>query len=122
MPTKADYSKFQQLRAKWIVQQAKRQALESKLRGYYGGDYQSSWLKSSERKKLDAMRAAEDKISTAMFDLLDRVATRDFKSGVPSYWVMEHLTWEDATGTGPMGKTPPAAYGYSDADMRRRFG
>lgn len=54
-------AKFDDLRAKYMVAEAKRREQEVKLRVRYGGDYKDSWLSAGEHKEAKRLRAAAEK-------------------------------------------------------------
>lgn len=110
MSTKADYNAFQKLRAQYLVKDAACRVFELALHSKYGPGMQSVWLTNPERRKQTGLYAARGKVGDRFFDLLDRIAVRDWRSGVPSHWVLEKLTWEQATGAMPVD--PPRANGY----------
>lgn len=84
-----------------------------KLRDKYGPYFSISWLNKTEWKRREGLYDAADKAGTAIFAYIQAVSPRDWSYGVPSYWVRETLTWEDATRPvdEPLGATPPLSYG-----------
>jgi len=85
----------------------RRRALEFK----YGGT--TTWASTGERRSLERLRAGMDRADARIFKLLEK-APRDWTRGVPSYWVAECLTYDDAfrPTSEPLSVEPPRAYGY----------
>src|SRR6266446_2437856 len=113
-------AQFAAIRARYLKIAARREAWRYKMFDRYRTftlyDHQ---LLASERKAREAIDAAESKVTDDMFALLDTVSARQWRSGVPQAWIMEHLTWEDATTTGRLSVTPPAAWGSMPSDSVR---
>lgn len=80
---------------------------------------QLSWLTRGEVARLDVLRRRENRVSDAMFALLDEYGGRNWRSLVPYTWVMSELSWEDATTTGQLSVVPPPGYGSTVVDMKR---
>jgi hypothetical protein len=111
---------FEAIRARYLKVEARREKwrydMFQKYRTFTLYDHM---LLASERKAREAISAADDKASDAMYALLDEVSPRQWRSGVPQSWVMSSLTWEDATTAGRMSVTPPCAWGSSPSDAVR---
>jgi hypothetical protein len=71
------------------------------------------WAPAGERAKLERLRRAYDRASARMHSLL-ATGPRDWARGVPSYWVVEQLTYDDAfrPTSEPLSVEPPRAWGY----------
>lgn len=76
MPTKADHTKFLSLRARYQVVSSDYEDLDRARSLKYGRNYQSSWLKRSDVKKLESLRDKQRKLSAQMHDLLQRISPR----------------------------------------------
>jgi hypothetical protein len=57
-----------------------------------------------------------------MFALLDRIGGRSWRSLVPHHWVMEELSYEDATTRDALSAVPPCGYGASARDVENFAG
>ena len=114
--SKTQRARFDELRARYLAQQAKRSAHDDAMRGKYGGDYRTTWLTTGEAKKETKLREASDAAQNAFIDYLTEISPRYWKSGVPVHWLCEELTYEDAIRPvdQPLSVVPPLAYGATD--------
>lgn len=106
----ADWNRLQaEYNAAYEVKDDYDRALSSKY-----GRQNVYFASAGEKKKLAQLRARQDRIYDRLLKLLDKYATRDWRSGVPAHWVAGKLTWADAVR--PPGEmldeVPPVAYGY----------
>lgn len=103
------------------AQQASHAAQEyaSDLRVKYGAAYYHGRLGRKEIKRLEQIQRAETRAVDRFFAFLDTIATRPFRSGVPCHWIVEKLTYSDATTMNAMSVVPPPAYGCTQADSQR---
>lgn len=106
-----------QTKAQQAVEALRAYAID--LRVKYGDGYYRGWCSRAEQRKYDQLTAAESKASDRFFAYLDTIATRQFRSGVPAHWIVEELTYDDATTRAAMSTVPPAAYGYAPSDSLR---
>lgn len=113
--------RFESARRRYLdVRQAREDFRLDVLITKYGRmDPPLSWLTRTEINRLDALRRRENRVSDAMFRLLDEFGGRSWRSLVPYWWVMGDLSWEDATTTGELSVVPPPGYGATVADMER---
>ncbi len=105
--------------------QAKAQATAKALSSYLidldvkYGNGNSCWAGRGEQTKLAMLKTRADKASGAFFASLLTIQGRDWASGIPCYWIIESLTFADATTTGQLSVVPPAAWGFTDQDSKR---
>jgi hypothetical protein len=106
--------KFAAIRERYDKSQERLGAIQDVFLKKYGlTSPPSSWLTKGELAKLTAAHAAETKEHDKMFALLDDISPRNWRSGIAAWWVLNHLTYDDAITRGPLSTTPTAAYGYS---------
>ena len=113
MATATDKKRWDDLHAALAKADEAVEEIEHQFRLKYGHSYQSSWLKKTDRDKLEKLRDRADKIGEKIFELVDRISPRDWASGVPSWWVRHDLTWEDMIRpkNEPLSVVPPLSYG-----------
>ncbi len=111
-----DREHFERIRARYLAAKQREDAyrLEVLLPKYGQMRPQRGWLTRTELKKLETVRRAQDREYDRFFLLLDRIAGRDFRNGVPWVWVMENLTYEDAITKGQLSVVPPVYYGGTE--------
>lgn len=109
---------FEKLRAKWLKTSEAARVFGVALRGQYGEHYPYQAPKG-KLKRLDALRAREDKASAAIFAWLDANSPRQWRTGVPAYWICESLTYDDAVTSGQLSVVPPPSYGCYPSDSIR---
>jgi len=63
--------------------------------------------------------AVERLLDGSLYDLLDRISPRQWRSGVAAWWVMVHLTYADAITRDSLSAIPQASYGHSVADAEQ---
>jgi hypothetical protein len=116
-----DRARFEAIRARWVkacdAERAYR--LDVLLSRYAKTNPSSSWLNATERRRIDAFRRAQDRASDAMFELLDRIGGRYWRSLIPHNWVMEELSYEDAITRGALSVVPPCGYGAHPREVER---
>lgn len=124
MATKADKKRWDDLHAAYAKAAEALQEYEIELSVKYGHRFDRTWLSTGQRNKLDKLRERRDKIGEKIIDLIVRVSPRgeDWLHGVPSFWLREELTWEDAIRpkNEPLSVVVPGAYGYPDGYMKER--
>lgn len=111
--TKADHVKFHKLRAQFIEADAAREEYERALSLKY---QKAHWASTTERKKLEALVKKVSVYYDRFFALLYDISPREWR-GVPAYWIVEKLSWDDAVTTGPLAVRPPPGRGYDDRDL-----
>lgn len=121
MATAADRKRWDKLHADYAAASEAERAYRSQLERHYG-PFQTSWLKKGERNRLERFTARSAKIGDAIIDLLVRISPRGERwlSGVPSWWLYEKLTWEDAIcpADEPLSVVVPGSYGNPDGTVR----
>ena len=116
MRNAAEHKRFESVRAKWIKASAARDAARSKYTAKYGPDWDPTWLTESEQKRYRALRDRQESQCEAFYCLLDDLGTpRNWRRGVPVWWVVGSLPFEDAVRpvNQRLSVTPPIANGYS---------
>ncbi len=116
----------QKARERFSILQAKaQQASEAArdcaidLRVKYGDAYYRGYLGRREIHKLEMLQRAETRAVDRLFAFLDTIQGRQFRSDVPCHWIVEKLTYDDATTRGQMSMIPPPAYGRNAADSQQ---
>lgn len=79
----------------------------------------TSWLTRTEIARLAQLDRAQDREGDKFCALLDKIGGRNWRTHAPYWWVLEKLTFEDATTTVQLAEIPPAGYGYRPDDMQR---
>lgn len=105
-------AKFAQVRSTVLAKRAAYDQVRGELSLKYGSACNPVHYGKGERTKLERAQAAYDKACDRMFTLLE-ASPRDWRSGVPSIWVAETLSYVDAVRptTEPLSVTPPCSYG-----------
>lgn len=106
--------RFARIRAKILDARDKRAAFDSDLQVKYGSGYSREWCSKGEQAQLLKNTRTYSRECDRMFALLD-ASPRNWREGVPAFWIAESLTYEDAIRprTEPLSVTPPPAYGYT---------
>lgn len=124
MPSAADKKRWDDLHSAYAKASEAHLAYELELARKYGARFERTWLSVGQKTKLAALQAKKDKIGDKIIDLLVRVSPRGdtWLSGVPSWWLREKLTWEDAIR--PKNETlsvvVPGSWGSRDGTMQER--
>jgi hypothetical protein len=105
-------AKFDKARAAVLKARDAHDALASALAFKYGPGG-ARWASGRERALMTRLLAAYDRASERMHKVL-AASPRDWTRGVPTCWVVEDLSYEDAVRqvSEPLSVTPPKAYGY----------
>lgn len=105
-------AKFDRIRQQVLAARDARDAYLRGLERHYGPRGET-WATGTERDRLTRLRAAYDRQAARMHKLLEG-SPRDWKRGVPTCWVVEELTYNDAVCTAdqPLSVVPPKAWGY----------
>ena len=115
--------KFNAIRARYVKATERLEAFEDVLRRKYGQTRPpASWITRGEEQKRESIYAAQSKASDAMFALLDAISPRNWHTGVAWWWVMEKLTYADATTDGPLSVIPQPGYGTTQREVERFAG
>lgn len=116
-----DERAFYALRRRWngAKQAEESYRLQRLLKRYGETRPPHAWMTTGEINQLERYEERRTRISDQFFELLDRVGGRDWRHYVPHWWVMENLTYEDATTTGELTGEIPAAYGTTSAVLQR---
>lgn len=118
-----DRQRFDSIRRRWLTARDREHAIRGELARKYGRqDPPRTWLTKTEEGRLDRARHTQQRASDAMFWLLEDVSPRSWMALVPHHWVMESLTWEDATTAGVLSVVPPCGYGACRRDMEELAG
>lgn len=110
-------AKFDNLRKRYFAAREKFDDFERTLGGRYGHQRGwQNWLKTTEKRRLDQLRAAKDRERTKFLDHLERISPRDWSYGVPSHWLVESLPYEDAVrpANESLSVVPPLSYGATE--------
>lgn len=111
--------RFNALRDKWEAAQLQLEQLRRELVGKYG---EWNYAKNSELKRVEQLRARANKASDRLMEHIFTHASREWRAGVPTYWIVRELKWADVITTGPLSVVPPPAFGYTERDMVRFAG
>lgn len=105
---------FDKARAAVLKARDERDSARNALERKYGGGMQLTWVSAGERSRYERLARAYDRASDRMHLLLEQ-SPRDWKRGVPTSWVVEDLSYEDAVrpASDPLSTEPPRAYGYN---------
>lgn len=111
--TKPSPDRFTALRVRYLEKRDARDAFEREIRWKYGDGWSDAWIGRGERTKLERLRAAADKAASAFYDYLTVISPRDWSYGVPTCWIYESLTYEDAVrpANESLSMVPPLSYG-----------
>ncbi len=111
------FAKFTALRARYLTARSKVDAIEMAHAVKYGPGWTLAWLKRGDAAKLEDARCAVDKTTAAFHAHLAAISPRDLSYGIPSHWLCEKLTFEDATRPvgEPLSATPPLSWGATEA-------
>ncbi len=100
--------------------------LDSALRSKYGSRYENSWLPKGQRDKKERLQAKVDAVRDKIIELLVKVSPRGERwlQGVPSHWLTDQLTWEDAIrpANEPLSVVVPGAWGHPDGYVQEASG
>ena len=112
----ADRRRWDELHAAHAVARTAVHDYDRQLGPKYGWSQSwRSWITKTERDKLDRLEAKRDKIGDKIIELLVRVSPRGeaWLSGVPTWWIKEKLTWEDAVRptNEPLSVEVPTSWG-----------
>lgn len=109
-----DRERFEKLQEKWknawVKVWKQKGFLESKYRDWHNASM-------TDRRKVIKMQDAENAASDKFFEFLDTIATRNFRSGAPIYWILQNLTYDDAVTYGPMSCIPDLAWGCHESSL-----
>ena len=107
---------LRELQERWCVAHEAMLTVLYSLDRRYG---KAAYAPLGKRAKLEAAYKREDKASDAIFAWLDARSPRDWRHGVPAYWVCTQLTEADALTAGQLSVVPPPAYGHYESDAVR---
>lgn len=108
--------RFEFLQARWRKCHEAAQEMFYQLKYKYGEAWQAP---SGKRDRLDSLRNRESAAADAIFTWLDGNSPRQWRTGVPSQWVCDSLSYADATTVGRLSVVPPPAYGSLPMDSLR---
>ena len=104
-------------RQQWDAAQAKYRELDKRLDTHrnalsfkYG---EAKWASRTEKAQSEKLYAQMSRISDKIYAWLDAMTDRNWRSGVPSYWVPSSLSYDDARKPAgvPLSVVPPTSYG-----------
>lgn len=113
------------LKAKWEKAQARYRAVDeaiSAFKGELARVFRLEYPSRGERRRLDELNARRDRAADAVFAILEQhPAPRDWRHGVPAWWVAEKLSYEDAYRplNEPLSVTVPLGYGMREHERMR---
>lgn len=106
-------------RQQWDNAQTKYRELDKRLDAHknalsfkYG---RVEWASRTEKAHSEKLYAQMSRISDKIFAWLDVMTDRNWRSGVPSFWIASELSYDDACKprSVPLSVTPPTAYGHT---------
>lgn len=109
--------RFDALRAGYVAARERLDLREMAITSKYGPGWHKYYLSRAEARGLDQARAAIDKAGDAFYTNLKTISPRDWSYGVPTCWLYEKLTYNDAARpvSRPLSVVPPLAYGATVA-------
>ena len=123
---KSNKKRFDAMRAAYLAahQAAQSEAIHQAVK--YGTERDArSWASRGEKTRLKKLEERRNKVGDKIVDLITQESPRGeaWKSGVPTHYLYEKLPWEDVVRPAdePLSSVPPAAWGYSEADVRRQL-
>lgn len=110
LPTPAT---FDRLRAAVLRQRVRLNDITRTMDLKYGPNLRVGWMSAKERAALTSAAKAYGVACDRFHAMLD-ACPRQWRSGAPTVWVCEELSYEDAVRPlgEPLTTTPPRAYGY----------
>lgn len=106
-PARAE-ARFAELRTKWRAAHAERCRWQGFLTFAHGD---VAFASAPGRRRLDRLRAAEDRAAQRFYAHLTAISPRRWDTGVGVHWTLTELTFTDAVTAGQLTVTPPPAYG-----------
>lgn len=105
--------KFIALRAKYLEKRRALDVFDIEMHSKYGPKRDLAWLSRGEKRRWEKHRLAADKAASVFYDYLTKISPRDWSYGVPTYWLYESLTYEDAVrpANEPLSVVPPLSLG-----------
>lgn len=73
----------------------------------------------TKRRQVEALNRTADRHQAKFFAFLESISPRNWAEGVPIRWIVDSLTFEDATTRGQLTDVPPPAWGYEPQDSQR---
>lgn len=118
-PDVTDRQRFYAIRRRWMRAKQAEQTYRTRRfwPRYRQLDPPRSWLTPGEARQLERFADRRSAVSDEFFELLAEIGGRSWTTGVPHWWVMEELTYEDAVTTGELATIPPPAYGSTEHDV-----
>ena len=111
-------ARFNDLQGKWQAASEKWHGFNYELKRQYGDSRGYCWnVPKGKRDRQERLEAAESKACTRFLDFLKVLnPDRQWSTGFPIGFLMDSLTYADATTRDRMAITPPPAYGYTQRD------
>lgn len=102
-------------RARVLKTRQRLDSVKHPLEAKYGGASRLYQANKGETRKLEAAERAAERASDRFFALLD-ASPRDWRHGVPSHWVLLHLSFADAARplSEPLAVEPPCSFGSAE--------
>jgi hypothetical protein len=108
--------RWEYMQERWRKAIEAARTLQFDLKYHYGETYSAPRAK---REKLDRLWAREASASDAIFAWLDANSPRQWRTGVPAYWICGDLSFADALTSGHLSVIPPVCYGSFPSDSIR---
>jgi hypothetical protein len=116
--TASHVREFSRLRGDYTRADKAYQDARSELERAYGTVWKAP---SGKQKKLEPLSRRQSKASDKFYDLLGKISPRQWEEGVPTTWVLNKLSYEDAVRPAdePLQDFIPTAYGAEIAQRAR---
>ena len=105
--------RFHYLQRRWQESDERWHDYYRSLERQYGEVWYAPRGKQDRERRLSD---AEGRACERFIAFLETLSPRRWRQGFPVGWLMESLTWHDATTHGHMSISPPPAYGYTVRD------
>ena len=105
--------RFHHLQTRWQESDECWREFADALKRQYGEVWYAPRGKQDRERRLSD---AEGRACERFIAFLETLSARHWRQGFPCGWLMESLTWEDATTHDRMSVTPPPAYSYTVRD------
>jgi hypothetical protein len=119
--TASHVREFSRLRGDYTRADKAYQDARSELERAYGTVWKAP---SGKQKKLEPLSRRQSKASDKFYDLLRKISPRQWEQGVPTTWVLNNLSYEDAVRPAdePLQDFIPTAYGAEIAQRAQDAG
>lgn len=117
MSPRLQKARFVSIKAAIARCSTKVDTVRAELEAKYGGPSYMAVMRATqtEKNRYDQAIAAMDRNSDRLYTMLDQISPRDWRRGVPTFWVTTELTYEDAVRplNEKLSVVPPCAAGHS---------